>query len=212
MSAQIFRIDPEGVREEIVLEVAAMLMRGRLVIYPTETFYALGAVPHLPAAVARVFEAKGRDSKKPLPLIASDRPAVMQAASAWPEDAEILARKFWPGPLTLVLPASPLLPSALHGGTGRIAIRISSHPVATMLAKAVGGLLISTSANRAGEVPPCSSAVVAGELMENVQAFLNTGDLPGGLPSTIIDVSVRPPKLLRAGKITWEEVRGMIGE
>jgi L-threonylcarbamoyladenylate synthase len=188
-------------------DVASILRPGGLVIYPTETFYALGAIPVSAEAVERVFEKKGRDFRKPLPLIAADREAVVSAAFEWPESAEALSRIFWPGPLSIVIQASASLPPVLHAGTGKIAIRVSSHPVASLLAQAAGGLIISTSANRSGELPPSSPGAVARELLQSVDAFLDAGDLPGGLPSTIVDVTVRPAALIRAGKIAWEEIR-----
>ena len=117
-------------------DAASILRSGGLVVYPTETFYALGAMPEIAKAVEMVFEKKGRDFTKPLPLIASDREAVLSAASEWPESAEALARVFWPGPLTIVIQASASLPPVLHAGTGKIAIRVSSHPVASLLARA----------------------------------------------------------------------------
>ena len=188
-------------------DAASILRSGGLVVYPTETFYALGVMPEIAEAVEMVFEKKGRDFTKPLPLIASDREAVLSAASEWPEPAEALARVFWPGPLTIVIQASASLPPVLHAGTGKIAIRVSSHPVASLLARAAGGLIVSTSANRAGELPPSSPGAVARELLQSVDAFIDGGDLPGGLPSSIVDVTVRPAVLIRAGKIGREEIR-----
>ncbi len=164
----------------------------------------------LPEAVARIFDIKGRDFNKPLPLIASDRDAVMRAVSEWPEIAERLARAFWPGPLTIVLPASPELPPALHAGTGKIAVRISSHPVAAMLAKASGGLLISTSANKSGEPAPVGLDEISPKLCAHVDEIIDSGVLPGGLPSTIVDVAAYAPVLVRAGAIDWEKIRQAI--
>ncbi len=201
------KIGPDQIRPEALWEAAHVLRSGGLIVYPTETFYALGAVPVIAEAVDRVFKIKGRDFRKPLPLIASDREAVLSAASEWPEAAETLARVFWPGPLSIVIPASWSLPRALNAGTGKIAIRISSHPVASLLARAAGGLIVSTSANRAGELPASSPGAVARKLLRSVDAFLDTGDLPGGLPSAIVDVTVRPAALIREGKIPWEQIR-----
>ncbi len=203
----IMKLNPAQIKPEALREVASILRSGGLVIYPTETFYAFGAIPVIAEAVERVFKKKGRDFRKPLPLIASDREAVLSAASEWPESAEALARIFWPGPLSIVIQASPSLPPVLHAGTGKIAIRVSSHPVASLLARATGGLIISTSANRAGEFAPSSPGAVARELLQSVDAFLDAGDLPGGLPSTIVDVTVCPVALIRAGKIAREEIR-----
>ncbi len=211
LNPKTLRIDPGGLRPDVMSIVASVLKSGGIVLYPTETFYALGALPISAEAVRRVFEIKGRDFAKPLPLIASDRGAVLEAASEWPETAETLTRIFWPGPLTLIVTAAAFFPSALHAGTGKIAIRVSSHPVASLLASSLGGLIISTSANRAGEPPPDSSRMVANDLLESVDAFLDAGDLPGGFPSTIVDVTVHPPALVRAGKISWEEIARAIG-
>lgn len=208
--SRIFRIDPGEISVEAICDAACILRSGGLVLYPTETFYALGAIPGIAAAVERVFEIKGRAPGKPLPLIASDLQAVLSAASEWPESAAALARMFWPGPLSMVVPAVESLPAALHGKTGKIAIRISSHPVASLLARASGGLIVSTSANKAGEPPPKSPGGISAELILSVEALLDAGNLPGGLPSAIVDVSVQPAALIRAGKISWKDIRRAI--
>jgi L-threonylcarbamoyladenylate synthase len=205
--SRIFKIDPAQISAEAICDAASILRSGGLVLYPTETFYALGAIPGIAEAVERVFEIKGRDPGKPLPLIASDLHAVLSAASEWPESAEALARIFWPGPLSIVIPAVESLCAALNAGAGKIAIRVSSHPVASLLAQASGGLLVSTSANKAGESPPRSPGDISAELLLSVDALLDAGNLPGGLPSAIVDVSVQPAALIRAGKIAWKDIR-----
>jgi L-threonylcarbamoyladenylate synthase len=177
------------------------------VLYPTETFYAIGAMPTNARAVNRVFAAKGRDFGKPLPLIASDRKAAMSAAAEWPDAAETLARLFWPGPLSIVVPAAHFLPSALHAGTGKIAIRVSSHPVSSLLARVAGGLIVSTSANTAGAPPAGKPGNIGKELLRLAGVVLDSGELPGALPSTIVDVAVRPAVLIRPGMVPWDEVR-----
>jgi L-threonylcarbamoyladenylate synthase len=159
------------------------------------------------AAIERIFQIKGRSFHKPLPLIASRMDTLRSAVGDWPSNAQKLADAFWPGPLTLILPASPALPSMLHAQTGKIAVRISSHPVATALAEAVGGLLVSTSANPSGE-PACSNPEDLSEsLLHRVDGVLHGGRLPGGAPSTIVDVSVCPPRLVREGVLPWDEVK-----
>ena len=205
--SRIFKIDPAQISAEAICDAASILRSGGLVLYPTETFYALGALPGIAEAVERVFEIKGRGLEKPLPLIASDLQAVLSTASEWPESAQALARIFWPGPLSIVIPAVASLPAALHAGAGKIAIRISSHPVASLLAHASGGIIVSTSANKAGESPPRSPGDISPELLLSVDALLDAGDLPGGLPSAIVDVTVQPSALIRAGKIAWKDIR-----
>ena len=150
----VWRTDPLRPDPETLALASSVLEKGGAVVYPTETFYGLGAHPGKEDAVRRVYLLKGRDPGKPLPCIASDMAAVSGVVTAWPPEAGILARSFWPGPLTMILPVSACLPSIVHAGTGKIALRISSHPVARALAAGAGGLLVSTSANPAGE-PPC---------------------------------------------------------
>ncbi|MGC9195982.1 MAG: L-threonylcarbamoyladenylate synthase [Syntrophobacteraceae bacterium] len=205
---KIFRLGSAEINAETVEQAAAVLRSGGVVIYPTETFYALGAVASLEKAVSRVFQIKGRDFGKPLPLIAADLPAVLSAASQWPQAADLLARVFWPGPLSLVIPARLSLSQALHAETGKIALRVSSHPVASLLAKLSGGLLISTSANISGAPAPQNPAQVDKGLLACVDAMLDAGNLPGGFPSTIVDVTVYPVEILREGKIAAEDILG----
>ncbi len=208
--SKIGEFDPGEIPPEAVAMGAALLAGGGVLVYPTETFYALGAVPSINSAVDRIFAIKGRDEGKPLPLIASGKEAVSSAVSGWPEAADKLARAFWPGPLTLILPASPSLPGALHAGTGKVAIRVSGHPVATLLAESAGGLLVSTSANRSGGLPPAGPEEMDAVLLSLVDGFINAGNLPGGLASTIVDVDVFPPRLVREGAVDRETVRRVL--
>ena len=208
---KIFSVDPAEINVEAIREASAILRSGGVVIYPTETFYALGAIPTIEKAVERVFQIKGREAGKALPLIASELQAVLGASSDWPEPADMLARIFWPGPLSLIIAASASLPAALHAGTGKIAVRVSSHPVALMLARACGGLIISTSANMAGGAAPENPASINAGLLASVGAMLDAGNLPGGFPSTIVDVSVHPATLVREGKIAPEAISKALG-
>jgi L-threonylcarbamoyladenylate synthase len=199
-------VDPDFPSEDLIGWAATIVARGRLVIYPTETFYALGGHPFLLSAIELIYRIKGRDWRKPLPLIAADLAAVQQAAAVWPAVAQRLARIFWPGPLTLVLAASPRVPAALLAGTGKVAVRVSSQAVAQKLAVAVGGLVIATSANRSGE-PACRGPEqLPADLVAQADGVLHGGITAGGRSSTIVDVTTTPPHLLRAGAITWEQV------
>src|SRR5262249_32998529 len=173
----------------------------RLVAYPTETFYALGADPASEAALDAVFEAKGRPDRMALPLVASDRSAVRACVETFPESAERLAGAFWPGPLTLVLGAGGHLPPRRLGGGRTVGIRISPHPVAAALAAAFGGAIVATSANRSGEPAPSSAAEVERALGDRAAMILDAGETPGGKASTVIDLSVDPPRLVRSGAV-----------
>jgi L-threonylcarbamoyladenylate synthase len=206
-----FKIDSPERPSEAIYATASILQSGGLVLYPTETFYALGALPSIAEAVERVFAIKGRDAEKALPLIASDTEAVLRVASRWPESARALARAFWPGPLSMVIDAVSPLPSVLHARSGKIAVRVSSHPAASLLSQVSGGLIVSTSANRTGRPPAKSPENIEDVLLEAADALLDAGDLPGGLPSTIVDVAVQPASLIRAGKVDWRDVQRVLG-
>lgn len=182
-------------------------------VYPTETFYGLGGNPTLQQSVERVYRIKGRASSKPLPLIASNLEAVHRAVAEWPKIAERLAQTFWPGPLTLILGAASSMLPLVHAGTGKVAIRISSHPVSQALASETGGLLIATSANRSGQQAYRTPMELPGELLAEVDGILDAGPTGGAfanLASTIVDVSSAAPRLVRSGCIPWERVKRVL--
>ena len=203
-AARIHEVDPHQPEADIIAWGSLCLSKGGVLIYPTETFYGLGGAPYQPEVVERIYRLKARDGRKPLPLIAANEVAARRAAHIWPEVAERLARAFWPGPLTLVVVAALQFPPSLHAQTGKIAVRVSSHAVARNLAANAGGLIISTSANLAGQTPCVHPNQLPLELLEQVDGVLHAGTTPGGLPSTLIDVTVDPPRLLRRGAIEWE--------
>ncbi len=185
---------------------AARLRAGGLVAYPTETWYALGCDPRLPRAVAALRRAKGRDADKALPLLAGCREQVEEAVPGirgW-SAAVRLADAFWPGPLSLVLPGRPegFAPGVV-AGDGTVAVRWSSHPVAAALARAAGTVLVSTSANRAGDPPAGSAPAVARALGPRVPGLLvlDGGRTPGGPPSTLVDPRVPGGRVLREGAV-----------
>ena len=192
--------------EERIAAVADVLRRGGLALYPTETFYALGALWSHPAALQRLAAAKGRPGGKPLPLVAASRAQAEEVAFLSHPVALRLAACFWPGPLTLVLPARPAVPAAITAGTGTAGVRIPGSDIARALALAAGGALVSTSANPSGGQPPLRAADVDPALSAGVEAVLDTGPAPGGLPSTVVEVGQEGPRLLRAGAVAWNAV------
>jgi L-threonylcarbamoyladenylate synthase len=191
---------------EALAGAAAVVARGGIVGFPTDTLYGLAADPRNPEAVARVFEVKGRAAGEALPLIAADLAQVEKAAGRLPRLARRLAARFWPGPLTLVIDAAPAIAPAVHGGTGTMAIRVPDHPVARGLASAVGFPITSTSANPAGEPAPSRADDVALLLGARLDLLLDGGPTPGGLPSTIVDARSERPRLVRAGAIPFARV------
>lgn len=186
---------------------AALLRGGGIVAYPTETFYGLGALWNREEALRRLARAKLRPEGKPLPLLAADRAQVLEVASELGPLGERLAARFWPGPLTLVLPAAPAVPEGVTGGTGAVGVRIPGSQVARALAAAAGGALVSTSANLSGAPPPVSPADIAPEILARIDGVLDGGPAPGGLPSTVVDPREGGPRLLRAGAVPWEAIR-----
>ena len=195
------KIDPEKPNAENLAEAARILREGGVIAFPTETFYGLGADARNKAAVEKIFRIKGRDFKNPLPLIVADDRDVLPLVEEIPEAAQILMNTFWPGPLTLVFRASSSILPRLTADTGKIGIRVSSHPIAKLLAEGLGGPLTATSANLSGG-PECSSAdAVIRVLCDLPDAVIDGGETPGGKGSTVLDVTVFPPHILREGAI-----------
>jgi tRNA threonylcarbamoyl adenosine modification protein (Sua5/YciO/YrdC/YwlC family) len=194
---------------EVLERAAAALRRGRLLIYPTETLYAVGGRAMDPHAAAHVREAKGREAGKPLPLIAADPAQARALCEGWPDAAAWLARRFWPGPLTLVLPAGHGVPADVRAEGDTVAVRVPGRELPRRLCQAVGPL-ISTSANRSGEPPAtrCSDAVSA--VGPWVELALDGGTCDGA-PSTIVDVTGHVPRILREGAIARAEVLAALG-
>jgi L-threonylcarbamoyladenylate synthase len=189
-----------------IAAAAAVLRRGGLVAYPTETLYGLGALAADGAAVARLVSAKGRAEGKPLPLLAGELAQVEAVARLGPL-ARRLAAAFWPGPLTLVVPAAAGLHPALGGGT--VGIRLTSHPVAAALARASGGALVATSANLAGGAPVARAEELDPRLVARLDLVLDGGPAPGGPPSTVVAVEGERLTLLRAGAIPFQAVEAL---
>lgn len=185
-------------------QAAETLHDGRLVAYPTETYYGLAADPWQPAALERLLRLKGRDPRAPLPLILPSRDHLAALVAEVPVAAEALMDRHWPGPLTLVLPARPGLPSPLVGPDG-VGVRLSPHPVATGLAMRLDAPLVATSANRSGE-PPAQTVDEVARRLPGVDLVLDGGPATGGRPSTVVAVDPAGTlKVLRHGAI---HVRG----
>jgi L-threonylcarbamoyladenylate synthase len=195
--------------EERVRAAAELLRRGGVVAYPTETFYGLGALARDAAAVERLARAKGRPEGKPLPLLAADRAQVEEVALLGGAAAR-LAGAFWPGPLTLVLPARPGLPVAVTAGGETVGIRVPGSEIARALARAAGGALVSTSANAAGEPPPCRAGDLSPALAARLDGVLDGGPTPGGLPSTVVAVDGEAVRLVREGAVPFGAVRAAL--
>jgi len=197
--------------EAIAMAIAAMRAE-EVVVYPTETFYGIGADPFSSVALERIFAIKGRDAAKTIALIAHDDEAAFAVAREVPPIARILARAFWPGPLTLVLPARAGLPPALIGPDGGVGVRVSSHPIARALAQGLGRAITATSANRSGEDPARTLAEARSSLGSQVKAFVEGGTLTGGAPSTVLTCDRDGWRILRAGAVTVDQIEAALSE
>jgi len=183
-------------------EAAAVLARGGIVAHPTETLYGLAADPWNESALRRLVGLKGRDAGKGLILIAADRAQVRGlVAAGTPPLWERLASRFWPGPLTMILPAGESTPAGVLGPGGGVAIRISSDALATRLVAAAGRPLTSTSANLGGRPPATSAAGVVAALGDGVDLVLDGGPREASEPSTLVDLLGPAPRVLREGPI-----------
>jgi len=193
------------------LEAAARILRaGGLVAFPTETFYGLGAHALDDVAVVRVFQAKGRPRDKPLLVLVDSLVMVERVAREVSVRARRLMARYWPGPLTLVLPAHPALPMALTAGTGTIGVRLSGHPVARGLVAAVGAPVTAPSANPHGKASPRTADEALAGLGARVDLVLDGGPTLGGPASTVLDLTGTSAVLLRAGGVvpTPEDLEG----
>ncbi len=195
---------------ENIDRAAALLQVGGLVAFPTETVYGLGASARDPAAVARVFAAKGRPADHPLIVHLGAAGLLEQWARTVPEAARRLAQAFWPGPLTLVLPRRPEVPDAITGGQDSVALRVPAHPVALALLHAAGPL-VAPSANRFGHVSPTTAAHVLDELGGAVDLILDGGPCAVGVESSIVGLLGDAPVLLRPGGVSPARLEAVLG-
>lgn len=194
-----------------ITHAAAQLKAGELVAFPTETVYGLGADASNADAVRKVFAAKGRPADHPLIVHVADAVQLANWAREIPQAAHTLAKKFWPGPLTLVLKRNPKVPDAVTGGQDTVAIRVPSHPVAQALLRAFGGGIAAPSANRFGRVSATTAAHVHEEFGDVVACVLDGGAADVGIESTIVDCSGESPALLRPGMITPQQLEAALG-
>jgi L-threonylcarbamoyladenylate synthase len=201
-----FRIEAGRPDRHTLLRAAAILRDGGIVAYPTDTLYALAANPASAAAMAQLYRIKGRPVDLAIPLVASGIEQIESAGGVFSPATRRLAGAFWPGPLTLVIPAWPQLDASVHAGRGTVAIRVPDHPVARLLADVCGWPITSTSANRSGEPATREPAEVRAALAGELDGMIDAGPSPGGAPSTIVDASGGEPRLVRAGAVPWDRV------
>ena len=212
MNTEVIAVDPAGPDASVIEHAAAVLRHGGLVAFPTETVYGLGAVLTDRRALRRVFEAKGRPATDPLIVHISDAGDAVELVTAWPDAAVELAERFWPGPLTLVVPRSALIPDEVCGGGPSVGVRVPAHPVARAVIAAARVAVAAPSANRFGRVSPTDAAHVIDELDGRIDLVLDGGPTPLGIESTVLDLTGEVPRLLRPGGVTVEDLRSVLGD
>ncbi|HEY8504049.1 MAG TPA: L-threonylcarbamoyladenylate synthase, partial [Gemmataceae bacterium] len=204
-------VDPVRPQPEIIARAASVLRAGGLVAFPTETVYGLGADALNPRAVAGIFAAKGRPANNPLIVHVADADQARGLTASWPDQAETLAARFWPGALTLVLPRGAAVPDVVVASGPTVAVRCPAHPVAAALIRAAGTPVAAPSANRASELSPTTAGHVVKALDGRIDLILDGGPTPGGLESTVLDLTSSPPRLLRPGLVPVGEIEAAIG-
>lgn len=211
MKTQTKTLHLQSGREEDIKTAGAILKNGGLVAIPTETVYGLAANALDSAAVISIFAAKGRPADNPLIVHISHLDQWAPLVAEIPPAAQQLAQAFWPGPLTIILPKSPMIPDAVSAGQSTVAVRFPSHPVARAVIDAAGVPLAAPSANLSGSPSPTRAAHVIADLEGRIDAVLDGGSCEVGLESTVVTLAEGVPRILRPGGITPEQLRQVLG-
>ncbi len=208
MKPRVIKITAGTLSDEVLREVAQVVKSGGLVIYPTDTVYGLGADPLNEQAIRRVYAVKRRE-QKPLPVLVSSIEKARELVYVTPE-AEKLMRAFWPGPLTIVLKKRELVPNTLTAGRDSLGVRQPNMELTLKLIEYCGGYLIGTSANISGHPAPRTAEEAMKEIGAEVDVVIDAGPCPGGIPSTVIDLTTQPPKIVREGPIKREQIKEVL--
>jgi L-threonylcarbamoyladenylate synthase len=211
MQTQLLQVSAQAPEADCLAQAAEVLRGGGLVAFPTETVYGLGADATNPAAVARLFAAKGRPPTNPLIVHVPDLAGAWSLFSEFPAVAHVLAKHFWPGPLTIVLRKSDRALDQVTAGGSTVAVRAPAHPVALGLLRLCRLPLAAPSANPSSLLSPTTAEHVLKGLGGKIDMVLDAGPTPGGLESTVIDATVTPPRVLRPGLVTAAQIEAVIG-
>lgn len=211
MNTKVVTISPED-GDEKYTEAAELLKNGEVVGMPTETVYGLAGNAYSPSAVSRIFEAKGRPADNPLIVHISEFSEIYGLVKEVPENAKKLAEKFWPGPLTIILPKSEKVPYCTTGNLETVAVRCPAHTVARKLIKISGLPLAAPSANLSGKPSPTKAEHVFEDLNGRIPMIIDGGDSEEGVESTVITLAGEKPRLLRPGNVTLKELKSVLGE
>lgn len=196
---------------DALAEALSWLRRGEPVAFPTDTVYGVGVAANDLAALERLYRVKERPRHLGLPLLLAEAEDMAGVCPSVPESAWLLAERFWPGGLTLVLPCRPEVPDLVTGGRASVAVRLPAHPVPRELARLSGGPLAASSANVSGQPAPATARAVLAQLSGRIPLLLDGGTCAGGQASTIVDLSQSSPRLLRLGPVSQTELEEVLG-
>ena len=212
MRAEVVAMDGEHLNEEAIKKAGQILKDGGLVAFPTETVYGLGGNALDPRASMKIYAAKGRPSDNPLIVHIAELEKLKEITTKIPEGARILAEKYWPGPLTMILPKADIVPKETTGGLDSVAVRFPSDVIAQELIRAAGGFVAAPSANTSGRPSPTLAQHVEEDLGDAIDMILDGGQVGIGLESTIVDFTEEIPVVLRPGYISLEMLQETLGE
>ncbi|MFB5628837.1 MAG: L-threonylcarbamoyladenylate synthase [Nitrosarchaeum sp.] len=210
MQTRIIKINPKKPEIKKIKESVSILRKGGIVAFPTETVYGLGADGLNPNAIKKIFQAKKRPNDNPLIFHISNKDDIKKFAKNIPPEAEKLIEKFWPGPLTLVLKKSSIIPKIATGGLNTIAIRMPSHKIALALIKSLENPIVAPSANLFGKPSPTLAKHVLDDLNGKINAIIDGGNTRIGIESTVLDLTTNIPILLRPGKISYSDLKKVL--
>ncbi len=202
---------PPASAAEAAAACAQAVGRGELIVIPTDTVYGLGGDVHNPLAISRIYQAKGRPRELALPVLVASIEDAMRLIGGNPSPAaKSVFERFWPGALTVVVPRSGDIPPAVTGGRPTVGLRLPDSDLARAIIAACGGALATTSANLTTRPPACEVGELTPELLAHVAVVVDGGRCAGGVSSTVLDLSVSPPRVLRAGPISADELREVL--
>ena len=211
-TTRVIAVDPDQPDPAAIAEGARVIRDGGLVAFATETVYGLGADATNPEAVARIFEAKGRPPTNPLIVHVEGKEAARPCVADWPARAEILADRFWPGPLTLVLPRSGIIPDIVTAGQETVGVRVPKPPIARWLILEAGRPIAAPSANRSNRISPTEARHVLKDLDGRIDLILDSGPTTIGIESTVLGIWNSCPRILRPGEVTHGQIVEALGE
>lgn len=212
IKTKIVKLDPGNIDYEVIKEAAEIINRGGTVVFPTETVYGIGADALNDEAIAKIFEAKGRPQDNPLIVHIAEYDDLQKFVLDIPESSKKLADKFWPGPLTMILFKKDILSDKLSGGLDTVGIRLPSNKIARAIIKESKKPIAAPSANTSGKPSPTEASHVIEDLMGKVDMIIDGGSTYIGLESTVVDMTLDVPMILRPGGITYEDIISVVGK